>query len=235
MYACLPQNCVFRNKNYQNLEHSTIFINTLANISPNLWNNSNCQIIWENHRAVLHCEPPLPIPRSPECCFPITLNCLPVQSFHNSTANFKVDASVTFLVYGDERPLLMVSFLKHLKTSPFCWRWSCRYTTAILSLTHKMFSKMVPWFWKCLQLAAFWMQWFLRNTSEKFLLHVFHTHAEHYLHVSVFHECLTHLKAALISSSTKSFSYPWEKSVGTTQVKTDVKPDHRTTRRHQQL
>ena len=54
---------------------------------------------------------------------PITLNCLPVQSLHNSTANFRAQATVTFLVNGDERPLLIECFLKHLEMSPFHWRW----------------------------------------------------------------------------------------------------------------
>ena len=43
----------------------------------------------------------------------------PVQSFHNSTANFRVHASVTFLINHDERSLLMVCFLTRLETSPF--------------------------------------------------------------------------------------------------------------------
>ena len=57
---------------------------------------------------------------------PITLDCPPVQSFHNTTANFKVHASITFLVNGGARLLLMVYFLKHLETSPFHWGRFCR-------------------------------------------------------------------------------------------------------------
>ena len=49
---CLPQNCIFRNKNQQNPEHSIIFRNTSANASPNLWNTSGYQILWENHRVI---------------------------------------------------------------------------------------------------------------------------------------------------------------------------------------
>ena len=44
---------------------------------------------------------------------------LPVRSFHNNTPNFKVNVSVTFLVYGEERPLLMAFFLEHFGTSLF--------------------------------------------------------------------------------------------------------------------
>ena len=50
---------------------------------------------------------------------PITLDCPPVQSFHNNTANFRVHASVTFLVNSDKRPLLMGCILNHLEMSPF--------------------------------------------------------------------------------------------------------------------
>ena len=40
--------------------------------------------------------------------------------------NLRVHTSVTFLVIGDERPLFMVRFLRHLETSPFHWRQFCR-------------------------------------------------------------------------------------------------------------
>ena len=125
-HTCLPQNCIFRNKNHQNPEQSRVFRNTPANVSPHIWNNSCYQILWENHRAILQCAPPLPNQHRCEHCLLVKLDCLPVWSFHNSTANFKVHASVTFLVYGDERPLLMVCFLKCLEKSPFYWRWFCR-------------------------------------------------------------------------------------------------------------
>ena len=119
-----PKLC-FQEQNHQNLEHSIIFQNTSANVSPQLWNKSSYQILRENHRAI-HCAPPLPIPRSWERCLPITLDCPPVQSFHYSTANFRVHASVTFLINGDERPLLMVCFLKCLEASLFRWKQFCR-------------------------------------------------------------------------------------------------------------
>ena len=113
--TCLPKNCIFRNQNHQNLEHGIIFWNTSANVSPYLWNNSCYQILLENHRAILHCAPPLLILRRLERCLPITLDYLPVHSFNNSTANFRDRASVTFLIYSDERPLLTACFLKHFE------------------------------------------------------------------------------------------------------------------------
>ena len=108
-------------------EHSIIFRNTSAKVSPHLWNKSSYQILRQNRRAV-HCASPLLILSSWEHRLLITLDCLPGQSFHNSTANFRVHTSVTFLVNGDERPLLMVCFLKRLETSPCRWRWFCRRT-----------------------------------------------------------------------------------------------------------
>ena len=59
---------------------------------------------------------------------PIMLECPLVQSHHNSTANFRVHESVTCLVNGGKRPLLMVYFLKRLETSPFHWRCFCTCT-----------------------------------------------------------------------------------------------------------
>ena len=94
-HTCLPQNCIFRNKNHQNPEHSIIFQNTSANVSPHLCNTYSYQILQENQRAI-HCAPPLSIRCSWEHCLLITLNCPPVQSFHNNIANFRVHASVTF-------------------------------------------------------------------------------------------------------------------------------------------
>ena len=49
-HTCLPQSCIFGNKNHQNPEQSIIFWNASANISSHLWNKSGCQILRENHR-----------------------------------------------------------------------------------------------------------------------------------------------------------------------------------------
>ena len=66
---------------------------------------------------------------------PILLDCLPVQTYLNSPVNFRVYASVTFLINGDQRPLFTVCFLKHLEMSPFHWRQFCRCTINRLSHT----------------------------------------------------------------------------------------------------
>ena len=57
---------------------------------------------------------------------PIMLVCPPVQSFYNSTVNFRDHASATFLVNDDKRPLLKGYFLNCLETSSFRWRQFCR-------------------------------------------------------------------------------------------------------------
>ena len=77
-------------------------------------------ILQKNHGTILHYTPPLPIPPSWERCLPTMLDCLPVWSFHNSTANFRDQASATFLVYIDQRPLLKVFFLD-------CTVWKCLF------------------------------------------------------------------------------------------------------------
>ena len=151
---------------------------------------------------------------------PITLNCPPVQSFHNSTANFRVHACVTFLVNGDKRPLLMGCFLKHLEMSPFFWRWFCR--CAINRLSHAF-----PWTWniftnaalipKICWLAASWVQCSLPKTSEKlfFLLHVFHVCMSTSKSKSAYF-CLSHIctmsKSGFGKFQHKSFGYSLEKS-----------------------
>ena len=93
----------------------------------------------------VHCAPPL-IPRSWERCLPITLDCPPVQSYHNSTVNCRVHASDTFLVNGDERPLLMVCFLIRLEMSPFFWRKQVhdQQTWPCFHLNTKHFHKWRP-------------------------------------------------------------------------------------------
>ena len=77
-HTYLPKNCVFRTK-----------ITTT-------WNTA--QVLG----TILHLAPPLLILCSWEYCLLITLNCLPVQSFHTSTVNLRVHTSVTFLVNSDK-------------------------------------------------------------------------------------------------------------------------------------
>ena len=117
LHTCPPQNWVFRNKNHQNPEHSII-----SETHQQIY-----QIFTGKSQVSLHCAPPLPILRTWEHCLPITRDYMPVQSFHNSSANFRVQTSGTFLTNDDERPLLMVYFLKRFETSLFRWRrfWRC--------------------------------------------------------------------------------------------------------------
>ena len=131
----------------------------------------------------LHCAPPLPIPRSWERCLPITLNCPPVQSLHNTTVNFTVHASVNFLINGDKRPLLVVCFLKRLETSPFRWRRFCR--CAINRLGHAVNTKHF-YEWRSDFKDLFGLQLcgcdvLLGKLWRNFLLlHVFRARAEHF-------------------------------------------------------
>ena len=152
-----------------------------------------------------HCAPPLPIPHSWERCLPITLDCLPVQSFHNTTVNFRVHACVTFLVIGGERPLLVVYFLKSLETSPFRWRWFCR--CAINRLGHafpntqNVFTNgaLIPIYSACN---------FVETLEKLLLLHVFHARAEHFWEyiciISAFCACTMCQKVTSVSSSTNA-------------------------------
>ena len=102
-------------------------------------------------------------------------------------------------------------FIKHLETSPFCWRQFCRCT--INRLGHAF-----PWTWNiftngtlipttysaCSYADAIFFSW---NFRETFLLHVFCAHAEHFqeqICIVVFDACALHPKRTLISSSTKA-------------------------------
>ena len=204
-------NCLFSNKNPPNPEHSIIFRNTSANVSPHLWNKSSYHILRENPRAI-HCAPPLLILRSWERCLPIMLDCPPVQSYRNSTANFRVHRSATFLLNGNKRPLLMVCFLKHLETSPFSWRQFCR--CAIKRLGHAF-----PWtrkhFYKwhpdsedlfglqlCRRDVLFGKLW--RNFFISCLSCVRRAFPRANLHIFIFHTCAACLKVASVSSRTKA-------------------------------
>ena len=91
----------------------TAFSGTHQQTCSNIYEFQLLDFMGKNNRAIQHCAPPLPSSL-------IMLGCLPVLSL---TANFRVHARVTFLVCGDERPLLKVCFLKRLKTSLFHWRW----------------------------------------------------------------------------------------------------------------
>ena len=127
---------------------------------------------------------PLLILRSWDCCLLIILDFVPVQSFHISTANFRVNASVNFLVFSDKRPLLMIFFPDRSEISLLRWK---RFGRCVISrpsytfpLTQNVFAnaEMVPWFYSTTPLQK---QCYLRETSEKLLFCVIHAHAEHFL------------------------------------------------------
>ena len=110
-------------------------------------------------------------------------DCPPVLSFHNSTANFRLHASVPFLVNGDIRPLLMVCFLKHLEMSPFRWRRFCRCTINRLGhafpRTWNIFTNgalILKIYWACSFADAMFSS---GNFRKLFLLCVFCAHTEH--------------------------------------------------------
>ena len=209
MHTCLPKNCVFRNKNHQNSEYSIIFWNTLEKVSAHL--RSSYQILRENRRAI-HCAPPLPILHSWECCLPITLNCPPVQSFHNSTANFRVHARVTFLINSDERPLLMVCFLKHLETSPFRLRQFCRCPITRLdhafSRTWNILTNGAPIpkiYLACSSTDVMFSSVNFRETFFCFLSSPTHrAFPRANLHTHIFRTCATRPKKASLSFDTKA-------------------------------
>ena len=132
----------------------------------------------------LQCAPPLLIPRSWERCLPITLDCPPVQSFHSTTANFKVHASVIFLVNGGKRPLLMVYFPKRLETSPFHCRRFCRYTINRLGhdfpWTRNIFTNgaLIPKIYSACSFADGMFS--SENFGKTFLFRIFRARAEHF-------------------------------------------------------
>ena len=134
------------------------------------------------------CCAPLLIPCSWERCLPITFDCPQVQTFHNTTANFKVNASVTFLVNGGDRPLLMVYFLKCLETYPFRWRWFCR--CAINRLGHA-FCRTQNIFTKGTLIPIYSACSFAETSGKLLLLCVFHTHARALPRVNLHYFCLS--------------------------------------------
>ena len=125
----------------------------------------------------LRYAPLLPIPRSRERRLLIMLDCPSVQSFHNITANFRVHASVTFLVNGGERPLLMVYFLKHLEMFPFHWRWFCR---CVINRHGHAFHCTQNVFTNGTLILIYSACSFAETLEKPFLLHVFRACAEHF-------------------------------------------------------
>ena len=86
--------------------------------------------------------------------------------------------------------------------------------SAMLSLVHKMFLQMEPWFWQSIPLAASWMQCSLQETSEKLsfvlcLSCMCRALLRGNLHISVFCTCASHPKVALVSSGTICLLVSW--------------------------
>ena len=156
------------------------------------------------------------IPRRWERCFCWSCSLSTSQSFHNSTGNFRVHACVTFLVKADKRPLLMVHFLKHLETSPFCWRRFCRWHA--FPQTWNIFTNgtLIP---KIYTACSFVDAMFsLGNSGEtSFALRLSRRHRalpKANLHISIFHACATRPTVASVSSGTKASATPRENRKG---------------------
>ena len=160
------------------------------------------KIWWENQTAILHCY------------------CLPVQSFHNIPANFRIHASVTFLVYHDKRTLFMVFFLERLETSFLLETvWQRQFGRCTISrlnqavpLTQNLFANgalILKLFASSFADAMFSPGNFGGSSSASCLSHM-HRALSRNLHISVMCACQTPPKLASLSSSTKSFRYSQE-------------------------
>ena len=146
------------------------------------------------------------------------LNGPPVQSFHNSTANFRVHASVTFLINSDEMPLLTGCFLKHLEMSPFHWRWFCRYMINRLGhafpRTRNIFANgaLISTIYSPCSFAD--VMFSSGNFGQTFFCFVSFVHLQSNSESKstyFYHACATHPKVALVNSSTKALGYSWKK------------------------
>ena len=104
----------------------------------------------------------------------------------------------------NERPLLMVCFLKCLETSPFRWRWFCRCAINrpchAFPLTRKIFTNgaLVPKIYSaCSFVDAMFSSGNFRETFFASCLLCMHRALPRAnLHISVFRACTTHLKVA---------------------------------------
>ena len=153
-HTCLPQNCIFRNKNHRNLEHGIIFRNTSANVAHIYEINPAARFYGKNHRAIYLTD----FMQAENAVFANHARRLPVQSFHNSTGNFRghISWDVSLNVW---KRLLFTG-------DAFAGAWSI--DTAILSLEHEILLQMVPWLRWSIWLAD--SQCSLWETSEKLLL-----------------------------------------------------------------
>ena len=179
----LPKNCVFNNKNHQNLEHSTIFRSTSANVSPHLFNKSGYQILRENHKAIYTVHLPY--------WFRAAENIV-CQSCSEFT---KVSPYSSMVTKGHFSWYAFLNIWKCLLFAGdgFAGAWSI--DSAMLSLIHKTFLLMAPWFQRSIPLAALWMRCPLPETSEELLLLcVFRTCTEHFPEQICIFLSFTHVK-----------------------------------------
>ena len=134
------------------IERSKIFRNTSANVSPHLWNKSSCQILWENHRTIY-------LTNSAQLrmlFLLIRLDCPSVQSFHNSSGNFKFQASLfsSTVMKSHFSWRAIFDVWKHLLFTRDGFAGMRSIDSAMLSLAHETFIHMAPWFWRPIRLAA---------------------------------------------------------------------------------
>ena len=169
-------------------------------------------MLQENHRAINLTDSA----QLRMLLLPTMLDCPPVQSFHNSTVNFRVHAVSPFSSTVTKGHFSRNAFLNIWKRllftgESFAGVWSI--DSAMPSFEHETFLQMVPWFWWSIQLAASWMQRFLRET---FFCFVSFVHAQGTSKSKSAYLCLlcmcTMSKSGFGMFRHKSFSYSLEKS-----------------------
>ena len=143
----------------------------------------------------------------------IMLDCPPGQSFH-STANFRIHASVTFLISSEERPLLMGCFLEHLEMYFFrrtrfhaISRLGCAFPRTRNIFTNGV---LIPKIYLAYSFGDAIPSW---ETLEKLFYLVSFAHAEHFLQqicIFVFCACTLHPKVASVRSGTKALATLWK-------------------------
>ena len=207
VHTCLPQNCFFRNKNHKNPEHSKIFRNTSANVSPYLWNKSSYQILWENHRAIftVHLLYRFRTAENPVCRSHLTVCQFNHFTTLLRTSEFTQVSAFSSTVAKDHFSwCTFLNVWKHLFAGDgFAGAWS--KDSAILSIVHETFSQMVPWFLSTRLTAS-------RKLQRNFFCFMSFAHAQSTSEnksalFSVFHACATRQKVTSVSSGTKRFGY----------------------------
>ena len=173
-HTCLTQNCIFRNENHQNLEHSIIFRNTSANVSPHQWNKSGYQILWENHRAIYtkHLPYPFRAAENTVCRSRSTVHQFNHFTTLLQTSEFTRVSLFSSTVATDH--FSRCTFFNGWKLLLFAWDGSAGVRSidlALLSLIQEMFLHMAPWF-QSLQLAA------LRKLRRNFFCFMSFAHAQ---------------------------------------------------------